>query len=150
MPPAPSPDLFALQDGDPVRDWSVLTKELESFQPSLLRLWKDQYAAWKHNYQRFRDAEQKTLFTQDEAGEMPQPSEQVFRWHRRALLALFHSGELCADQLASLNLEGEDAQERLDWTRRIRTLLDSLQETLELWHPVNMERIEEKKAIFAR
>lgn len=142
-------DLFAVQDSDPMREWIALAKQIESFQPSLLKRWKDEYDCWKHHYQHFRDSEQKTFFTQEEDGSLPRTSDQVMRLHRRSLLALWQGGEKCADQLLALPLEGEEAQERLDWQRRLHTLLEALQETLELWHPVNAERIEERKALFA-
>lgn len=141
-------DLFAVQDGDPIREWTALAKELETFQPTLLGRWKQEYDCWRHHYQRFRDCEQKTLYTATKEGEIPKPSEHIMRLHRRSVLALLQSGEQCADQLDLLPLEGEEAKERLDLVRRIRTLLDALQESLELWHPVNMERVEQKKAIF--
>jgi hypothetical protein len=140
-------DLFAVHD-DPIRDWASLAKDLEGFQPSLLKVWKTEYECWKHHYQRFRDFEAATLFTIDEAGNLPKPQEGVMRLHRRCVLALLQSGEICAQILLALNLEGDEAQERLELKRRIRTLLDSLQETLELWHPVNVERVEQGKAIF--
>ena len=146
--PGSKEDLFTVQDGDPVREWTALAKELEAFQPSLLGRWKQEYDCWKHHYQRFRDYEQKTLYTATEHGEVPKPSDQVMRLHRRVILALYQSGEQCADQLESLPLEGDEAQERLTMQSRIRTLLESLQETLELWHPVNTERVEQRKAAF--
>jgi len=148
MDASPPKDLFSVHDGDPIREWTALARELEGFQPSLLKQWKDEYECWKHHYQRFRDYEQKTLFTATEEGATPKPSETVMRLHRRALLALLQSGEHCSANLRSLELEGEEAQERLVWDRRFRTLLDSLQESLEIWHPVNAERTEERKAMF--
>jgi hypothetical protein len=148
MPSTPPKDLFAVHEGDPIREWASLARELENFQPSLLKQWKDEYECWKHHYQRYRDFEQKTLFTPTEEGDVPKPSEMVMRLHRRALLALLQSGEKCSEHLRSLDLEGEEAQERLDWDRRLRTLLEALQETLEIWHPVNAERIEERKLKF--
>ena len=142
--------VFAVTNGDPIADWTGINTEMDSFQPSLLAVWKKEYECWRHHYQRFRDAEQKTFYVATDRGETPQPVDAVVRLHRRALLSLFHSGELTADHLLALPLVGEEAQERLDCERRLRTLLESLQETLELWHPVNMERIEEKKALFAQ
>lgn len=143
-------ELFAVHEGEPIRDWATLTKELEEFQPSLLKIWKEQYECWKHNYQRFRDYEQSAFFVATEEGAVPAPSEPVMRLHRRALLALLKSGEQCSELLLSLPLENDDeaAQERLDLNRRIRTLLDSLQEGLELWHPVNVERVQQNKAVW--
>jgi hypothetical protein len=144
----PTTDLFAIADNNPVRDWATLAKELEAFRPSLFNVWKKEYDCWKYHYQRFRDYEQATLFTAEDNGDIPKPSDDVMRQHRRAVLALFQSGEICADLLLALPLEGEQAQERLEWKRRLRTLLDSLQETLELWHPVNLERSKQRHAIF--
>jgi hypothetical protein len=145
----PKKDLFAVSDGDPVRDWATLSKELEAFEPSLLKVWKAEYECWKHHYQRFRDYEQISLFPTTELEIPPLPQDSVMRLHRRALLALLQSGEKCAELLRELPLENDDAQERLDWKRRIRTLLESLQETLELWHPVNAERVQQRKAMLS-
>ena len=141
-------DLFAVPDGDPIHDWATLAKELEAYQPSLFKVWKTEYDCWKHHYQRFRDYEHTTLFTADESGGVPKPREEVMRLHRRSVLALLQSGQVCADLLLALPLEGDEAHERLEWQRRIKTLLESLQETLELWHPVNMERVKQRHAIF--
>lgn len=145
----PPKELFSVHEGEPIRDWATLAKELESFQPSLLKVWKDQYDCWKHHYQRFRDYEQTAFFVATEQGEVPQPSEPVMRLHRRSLLALLKSGEQLAELLLALPLEHDEAQERFEWNRRIRTLLESLQETLELWHPVNVERVQQRKEIFS-
>ena len=141
-------ELFSIQ-ADPVRDWATLAKELESFEPSLLRVWKTEYECWKHHYGRFRDFEQATLFSVDDIGALNAVPEDAMRMHRRCNLALMQSGEICAQTLIALNLDGGDAQERLELKRRIRTLLDSLQETLELWHPVNIERVAQRKVIFS-
>ncbi|MCE9612366.1 MAG: hypothetical protein K8R23_19375 [Chthoniobacter sp.] len=147
MSTTPPKDLFAVHDGDPIREWAALTRELETFQPSLLKQWKDEYECWKHHYQRFRDSEEKTLFTATDEGQSPKPSETVMRLHRRALLVIMQSGEQCSEHLRSLDLNGEEAQERLVWDRRLRTLLEALQENLEIWHPVNAERTEEERKL---
>jgi len=145
----PPKDLFSVEGSDPIRDWTALAKDLESFQPSLFKLWQKDYDCWRHHYQRFRDFEQATLFTAAEDGDSPKPSEQIMRLHRRALIALMQSGGLCSEQLLALPLDGEDAQERLVWERRLRTLVESLQESLELWHPVNLERSDERRTFLS-
>ncbi len=141
-------DLFTVHEGDPTREWTALAREFEAFQPSFLKRWREDYDCWKHHYQRFRDSEEKTLYTATEQGGITKPSDQVMRLHRRALLSLLQSGEQCSEQLDALPLENDEAQERLVLTRRIRTLLEALQEALELWHPVNQERAEQRKEAF--
>ena len=41
--------------------------------------------------------------------------------------------------LIALPIAGSDASERLEWKRRLECLLDSLQEAVDLWHPVNRD-----------
>src|SRR5438270_11508120 len=104
-PPENQPkELFSIQ-ADPVRDWATLAKELESFEPSLLRVWKTEYECWKHHYVRFRDFEQATLFSVDEIGALSAVPEDAMRMHRRCTLALMQSGEICAQTLIALNLD---------------------------------------------
>jgi hypothetical protein len=147
MDSAAPEQLFSVPN-DPVYNWAALAKELEGFKPSLLKIWMSEYECWKHHYRRFRDHEHVTLFKAVEGTDMaPKPNEQVMRFHRRALFALLQSGEQCAELLDKLKLENEEAQERLVLQRRIKILLESLQETLELWHPVNTESIERRTAI---
>src|SRR3954468_13337285 len=147
-PSKPPQELFTISQ-DPVRDWATLAKELEAFDPSLLAVWKTNYECWKHHYVRFRSFEQDTFFEIGEDGVLKHVAEDALRMHRRCLLTLMQSGEICAQTLIALELQNEDAQqERLQLKRRIRTLLDSLQETLELWHPVNVERAVQRKVIF--
>jgi len=133
-------DLFRVES-DSLRDWGALVRDVEQFNPSLLSLWKEEYERWKHAYQRFRDCEEHTFFTADETGAARRLDENTLRFHRRAVLALLSSGEKCREHLNSLPLEGEEAQERLVFAKRAATLIDGLRETLEVWHPVNVERI---------
>jgi hypothetical protein len=142
--PKSGPDLFSVDSDDHVRDWGALVKDIEKQRPSLLGLWKEEYDRWKHGYQRFRDCEEIAFFTPTEAGDLKPLEDQVLRFHRRAILALLGSGEKCETHLSQLALEDdEESQDRLICLRRIRTLLDSLRESLDLWHPVNAERVTE-------
>lgn len=147
MPETQTRDLFAVAGSDPVAEWAEMLKQCRKFEPSLLKLWKDEYEAWKHRYQLFRDQEQRTFYTATESGSVPSIPSEALRFHRATLLALMQAGESCETHLSALPLDGEEAQERLMCQRRIRTLLDSLQETFELWHPVNIERVEERRSL---
>ncbi len=140
-----TPELFSVkQSDDPAHDWSGLVKELEKFAPSMLDQWKKDYECWKHQYSKFRQFEQDLIFTGNDAGEPAQLNEQLMRFHRRALFALLSSGERCAELLQEIPLDHESQQERYLWSKRIRVLLDSLQESLDTWHRVNAERVEKK------
>lgn len=137
-------ELFPVQT-DPLHDWGALVREIEQFKPSLLSLWKEEYDRWKHKYQRFRDAEEHSFFTADESGHAKRLDENTLRFHRMAVFALLSSAEKCREHLNALPLEGEDAQERLTLAKRASVLIEGLRETLEVWHPVNVERITELK-----
>jgi hypothetical protein len=139
-----APDLFSVNTEDHVRDWGALVKDLERPSSSLLSIWKEEYDRWKHCYARFRECEEQEIFTADEKNQPKHLGEHVMRFHRRAILALLGSGEKCETQLSQLPLDDdEESQERLACARRIRVLLDSLRESLDLWHPVNAERVTE-------
>ncbi len=140
-------DLFAVAQEDPVRDWGGLVRDFEKGTPTLLDVWKTTYDHWKHCYQRFRDCEEFTFYSADENGSAKVVPEPVLRFHRRAILALMSSGEKCQDHLNRLPLEGEEEQERLVLGKRMRVLIDSLRESLDLWHPVNAERVNELRQL---
>jgi hypothetical protein len=145
-----SMDLFAVDPHDPMRNWGALIADLEKHKPSPLKIWIGCYEEWKHCYQRFRDYEQHAFFTGDHTSEVPVIGEDTLRMHKRALFALLSSGERTLEVLLSLDLDDEEeARARMDWRKKIDCLLESLQEALELWHPVNRERAD-RAAAFAK
>jgi hypothetical protein len=145
-------DLFAtINPNDQIRDWGALAKDLEKQEPSLLGLWKEEYDRWKHGYERFRACEEDAFFTADSHNQPKHIDEQLLRFHRRVIIALLGTGERCETHLSQLPLDGDDeSQERLACERRIRVLLDSLRESLDLWHPVNAERVTELRKMASK
>lgn len=137
--PEKTPDMFSVDPSDPLTQWGGLIHDLEECKPSLLNTWLVSYEEWKGLYKRFRDYEQRSLYSEDARGEIPVLGETLLRSHRRALFALLSSGERCMDTLIALPLQGGESQERLGWKRKLECLLDSLQEAVDLWHPVNRE-----------
>lgn len=144
-------ELFAVAPEEQIQDWGALVRELEKQEPSLLGLWKEEYEHWKNGYLRFRGCEEQAFFT---VGGDHQPrilDDQILRFHKRAILALWASGEKCETHLSQLPLEDpQDAQDRLVFARRVRTLLDSLRESLDLWHPANAERSAELRKMASK
>lgn len=132
-------DMFSVDPSDPLTQWGGLIHDLEECKPSLLKTWLLSYEEWKGLYQRFRDYEQRSFYTGDVSGEIPVLSETILRFHRRAIFTLLSSGERCMDILIALPLQGGEAQDRLEWKRKMECLLDSLQEAVDLWHPVNRD-----------
>ncbi len=140
-------DLFTVDPKDPPRDWGTLVREFEKQDPSLLSIWREQYEKWKAEYTRFRAKEEETFFSAGEGQEPRRLDEGTLGFHRRGIIALLSSGEKCEANLVRLPLDDNEGQERSVCLRRIRVLLDSLRESLDLWHPVNAERVIELRKL---
>lgn len=110
---------------------------------------RSMYDQWKTLYRSFRDLEQRSLYEKD--GKLPVPDEGILRGHRHCIAVLTQRGEELAhlfDQIAS-SLAGESRDSVLEMKIPLGVLLESLRETMELWHPANRpECPDELKDIF--
>jgi hypothetical protein len=108
------------------------------------------YDQWKTLYRSFRDLEKKSLYDA-EKGVLPKPNEGILRGHRHCIAVLTQRGEELAhlfDQIAS-SLSAETKDSVLEMKIPLGVLLESLRETMELWHPANKPKCpDEMKGIF--
>lgn len=97
------------------------------------------YEEWKKLYRQFRDLEGKALYGPDRKGALPSPDEGVLRGHRHSIAILVQRGEELAqlvDQIAG-SLPAEERSAVHDLKIPLGVLLESLRESMELWHPAN-------------
>ena len=149
MPPTRDQDLFTQAVDEPLHKWAVLEQELRQTKISPLEVWKEQYQRWKELYSRFREMEQATLYKAGEDGQPIKPSQQALRFHRQVITLLLHTGDACVEALVRLHLDDGDADERHNCHIRVETMLSSLRESLELWHPANKEKLDAIRNLFA-
>jgi hypothetical protein len=130
----------------PLEDWQSLARDLERPGATLLEIWRKGYEEWKHGYERFRNFEERMFYEGDGAGNISQPDEKTMRLHRRCLFALMSSGEKCLESLMQLPVDREEVAEQMKYRSYAGVLIESLQESLDLWHPVNRERADRSEA----
>ena len=147
--------LFAPENGnDP---WSVLAQEIDQspIRATLVAYWKQAYDAWKKLYRHFRETEHKSFYAGTANNAPPQPNEGMLRKHRIAISSLMEKGEQLAsllDSVASVSTTKEEKDEAVECKMKIGNLLESLRESLVLWHPANKpspESFAKLKGLFA-
>jgi hypothetical protein len=115
-------------------DWPQLELYLEHHTLSPLEGWKHIYEEWRAAYEYFRSLEQQTLYVSDEANDPIAPNVETLHFHGKLLRLLVESGERCLSFLVTLPLAESEEMERIEYNSRLYTLLDSLKESLILWH----------------
>lgn len=131
-------DLFNRSPNQDNMLWASLAAELRAQSPSMLSEWENGYERWKSGYKRFRDREERLLFESGEDGGVPELREDLMNYHRRSLATLIDSGTAWLQELDRLALDSDEhKQHRLVLKRRINCLIESLQESMEIWHPIH-------------
>lgn len=100
---------------------------------------KEMYQQWKNLYRAFRELEKKSLYEATKDGKLPSPNEGILRGHRHCIAVLTQRGEELAhlfDQIAT-GLSGDQKNTLHDMKIPLGVLLESLRETVEIWHPAN-------------
>ena len=112
------------------------------------------YEEWKKLYRSFRDLEKQYLYAPPAGtATLKAPDEGSLRAHRHSIAVLTQRGEELAalfDQIASSAAANQkDALHELKF--QVGILLESLRESMELWHPANKPNCpNELKNIFER
>jgi hypothetical protein len=135
-------------DSPSALNWENLEKALLRTRLSPLDAWKEQYEDWKQLYGSFRAAEEQSFYSADASGKAVSPTVQEIRAHRQCITLLLHTGQQCLETLLKLPLDEEESKERHDWHLRMETLLISLREAMEIWHPANKQPVAKLKEIF--
>ena len=100
---------------------------------------KEMYQQWRNLYRAFRELEKKSLYEPTKEGKVQTPNEGILRGHRHCIAILTQRGEELAhlfDQIAT-GLSGDQKNTLHDMKIPLGVLLESLRETIEIWHPAN-------------
>jgi len=129
-------DLFTQEE----TKWEKFHRTVRDFHPSPVDGWRWLYGKWKTNYQSFRDLEKKSLYSVDEAGKASKADDGEMQAHRESISYLIWSGEMLShqlDQISTVFDSKEEKEEAHTMKIAIGTLLESLRESMEIWHPAN-------------
>ena len=130
-------------------DWRQLEIYLEHHTLSPLEGWKRIYEEWRAAYEYFRSLEQQTLYASGEANEPIAPNAETLHFHGKLLRLLVESGERCLSFLMTLTLGESEEMERIEYNSRLYTLLDSLKESLILWHSAEPASAQSIRQLFS-
>jgi len=125
-------------------DWRRLERYLEHHTLSPLEGWKHIYEEWRAAYEYFRSLEQQALYGSRDANDPIGPNAETLHFHGKLLRLLLESGDRCLSFLMALTLRESEEMDRIEYNSRLYTLLDSLKESLILWHsaePASAQRI---------
>lgn len=133
--------------------WESLVDESSRYKPGLLEGWKRTYQEWRQLYSKFRTIEQATMYAPNPEGFPPTPSGNTKRLHRLMIGMLSGHGEALMENLSDLHDKIEDKanaqHEYQECKMKLGILLESLRESLELWHPVNLGGRDAAAALFS-
>lgn len=141
------PTLFNQEENQ----WEKFERNVRLFKPKPVDAWQYLYNQWKTLYRSFRDLEEKSLYSVDNRGKTIKADEGTSRSHRQSLAYLVFTGEALATQLDQITnlVEAEEKEDAHQMKIRMGTMLESLRESVELWHPANKSEChDDLKGIF--
>jgi hypothetical protein len=130
--------------------WSALWEYLVRRSSYEFDLWQRMYDQWKAAYGAFRALEQETLYSEDSSGQSMTPDSKDLQSHATAIPLLISAGEELQRILILLS-EGRNNTD-FKWLSEqtdLHTLLESLRESLALWHSPEPATANEIRAAFA-
>ena len=130
--------------------WSALWEYLNRQSSTEFNLWQHMYGQWKAAYGAFRALEQETLYSQDSTGQPVPPDPNDLQSHARAIPLLISTGEEL-QRILVLLAEGRNNTD-FQWLSEqtdLHTLMESLRESLSLWHTPEPATASDIRAAFA-